>query len=57
MAGGWDLCVEIICIAFDENHKELMNCSREQKSDREGERGDSAGCRDQLGCGLNNWMV
>lgn len=52
MGGGWDLCVEIICIAFDENHKELMNCSREQKSDREEERGDCAGCRDQLGCGL-----
>lgn len=28
--------VEIICIAFDENHKELMNCSRGRKGQREG---------------------
>lgn len=39
MAGGWDLCVEIICIAFDENHKELMNCSREQRGIEKGREG------------------
>lgn len=34
--GRWELYVEIICIAFDENHKELMNCSMERKEQREG---------------------